>query len=48
VDALVEISVLVRSVEQHDDEQEQDHDRAGVNDDLDHGHKRRIEQNIQA
>jgi hypothetical protein len=48
VDPLVELGVLVRRIEQHDHEQEEDHDRAGVDDDLNHRHEWRIEQHVEA
>ena len=45
--ALVRLRVLVRRVQQHDDEEEQHHDRAGVDDDLNDRDERRVEQDVQ-
>jgi len=39
--------LLPRHVQQHDDEEEKDHDGAGVDDDLRHGGERRVEQHVE-
>jgi len=46
--AFVLLRVLLRDVQQHHHEEEQHHDGAGVNDDLRHGDKGRVEQDVQA
>ena len=40
--------LFARRVQQHDDEQEEHHDRAGIDDDLNDRDERRIEQHVQA
>ena len=40
--AFIRLRFLVRRVQEHDHEQKEHHDRAGVHDDLDDGHERGV------
>jgi hypothetical protein len=46
--AIVFGGVLLRRVEQHHDVEEQHHDGAGVDDDLNDGNERRVEEDVES